>query len=133
MGDDGERWIRLRGVRHFELPRKHGAQRGKPSLDHVEVVGEERRPGECREGLRLMTGDALADGDGEAVVDSDHRSASSSATRASVDGSRCFTTTAVFTEMPCDRAKSPAAGRDPGTTTAPAGTTRGASGVPTYS
>src|SRR5439155_421807 len=50
-----------------------------------------------------------------------HRSAASSATWASVCASRYFTITGVYKETPPACAKAPAAAREPGTTTAPAG------------
>src|SRR5262249_3901980 len=58
-----------------------------------------------------------------------YRRACSRIVEASVFSSRSFTITGVHKLTPCLDAKSPVAGRAPGTTTAPQGIVRGASAV----
>src|SRR6185503_15680764 len=90
------------------------------------------RSADCTIGVQTAP-DRPAVPDGARALSQGQRSASSSANRASVPGSRSLTTRVVAIVRPRAAAQGPVAGREPGTTTAPAGTTSGRSAVPSIS
>src|SRR3954452_20462143 len=141
MRDDGESGVRLHRIGDVDARRDVGLECREVSLDDVEVVDVQRRPESGREmaGVepcqQAFVRDLGPDGPARPWWRSfdrikAHRRTSSSATRADVPASRSLTSSATATDSPCSWATPPVIRRAPGTTTAPAGTTSGASEVP---
>ena len=127
----GQRGIGLHGIREIERRWHDRPQSLDLTSNRVEVVHVERGPellGEC---LRVRPSQAHrpfgTSRIGRRQPEHAHRRAASSATRASVPGSRSLTITAVDSDNPCSSANGPSIAREPGTTTLPGGTASGSS------
>ena len=120
--DELGRWVGFDGVGEDDASGEDGPERVVTRASDIKAIGETGRCASLCEGQRLGFGQSEEARDTAHPFGVAHRNAASRTVAASVLPSRYLTMQGAESEMPRELAKSPRAGREPGTTTAPSGT-----------